>query len=129
MIKEAKIRRNWFELWLREETYYETRMQTASIDNAEIPSIDKLIEDWQLQLIANYKTIVKEISRLLLEQINHSQQNLDKIFNNIINRYQERLDIEYTQITTVNKIEDNLWQAMQQKAQSLAKEFDSWGVI
>ncbi|MBD2206766.1 dynamin family protein [Calothrix sp. FACHB-1219] len=126
-IQVEKTKRTWYTLWLGKKTYYETEYKTRASDNAEIPSIEKLLENWQFQVKAEDKEIVKKISRWLLEQIECLKKNVDKVQNDVINRYQDRLDTAKKEITTDYEMQKNVWQPMQQKAKSLIEDFNSLG--
>ncbi|MEH2284217.1 MAG: dynamin family protein [Nostoc sp.] len=127
-IQVEKTKRTWYTLWLGRKTYYETEYKTRSSDNAEIPSIEQLLENWQFQVKAEDKEIVKKISCWLLEQIDSLKKNVEKIQNDIINRYEDRLYTANKEITTDYEMQKNVWQPMQQKAQYLAEEFYSLGI-
>ena len=122
-IQFAKTKRTWYTLFFGKKTYYETKCETRSSDNAEIPSIEKLLENWQFQVKQKDREIVQKISRWLLEQIDCLKKHVDEVQNDVLNRYQERLDTANKEITTDYEIEKNVWQPMQEKAQSLAEEF------
>ncbi|WP_199291861.1 hypothetical protein [Aphanizomenon flos-aquae] len=52
-----------------------------------------------------------------------SKKNVDKLQNDIIDRYQARLDKANQEITLDYENQRNIWQPMQEKAQNLAEEF------
>ncbi len=122
-IQVAKIKRTWYTLWIGKKTYYNTKYETRSSDNAEIPSIEKLLESWLIQKELVELEIVKQVARWLLEQIDCFKKNVGKVQNDYINRYQERLDTANKEIATNYGIQKNVWQRMQQKSQILAREF------
>ncbi|WP_199291862.1 dynamin family protein [Aphanizomenon flos-aquae] len=68
-IKIEKKRRDWYTLWLWEETFYETQYETRSSDNAEIPSVNNLLRGWLIQSKKEERKIVNKIATWLLEQI------------------------------------------------------------
>ena len=53
------------------------------------------------------------------------KKNVDKLQNDIIDRYQARLDKANQEITIDYEKQRNVWQPIQQKAQDIAKEFSS----
>ncbi|MDZ8079581.1 MAG: dynamin family protein [Nostoc sp. DcaGUA01] len=124
-IQVEKTKRNWYTLWIVEQKYSETEYKTRSSDNAEIPSTEKLLENWQFQIKTADKEIVTQISRWLLEQIDSLGKNVDKVQNDILNRYQERLDTANREITIDYEMQQNVWLPMQQKANSLIEDFNS----
>lgn len=122
-IKIEKKRRDWYTLWLWEETFYETQYETRSSDNAEIPSVNNLLRGWLIQSKKEETEIVNKIATWLLEQIDCLKKNVDKLQNDIIDRYQARLDKANQEITLDYENQRNIWQPMQEKAQNLAEEF------
>ncbi|MEH2110606.1 dynamin family protein [Nostoc sp.] len=122
-IQVSKTKRTWYTLWIAKKTYYEIEYKTRSSNNAEIPSTEKLLENWQFQLKQEDQPIVKEVSRWLLEQIDCLKKNVDEVQQEVINRYQERLDTANREISINYEMQKNVWQPMQQKSQSLAQEF------
>ncbi len=96
-------------------------------DNGVIPSLRDLLESWILQAEDAEVEIVKQITKWLLEQIDCLKKNVDKIQNDIIGRYEERLDKANQEITITNEKEKNVWLPMRQKSKDLAKEFSSLG--
>ncbi|MHC5932763.1 dynamin family protein [Nostoc sp.] len=122
-IQVSKTKRTWYTFWIGKETYYEIEYKTRSSNNAEIPSTEKLLENWQFQLKQEDESIVKEVSRWLLEQIDCLKKNVDEVQQEVINRYQERLDTANREISIDYEMQKNVWQPMQQKSQSLAQEF------
>ncbi|MFO0055906.1 MAG: dynamin family protein [Dolichospermum sp.] len=122
-IKIEKKRRDWYTLWLWEQTFYETQYETRSSDNAEIPSVNNLLRGWLIQSKKEETEIVNKIATWLLEQIDCLKKNVDKLQNDIIDRYQARLDKANQEITLDYENQRNIWQPMQEKAQNLAEEF------
>lgn len=122
-IKVAREKRIWWTLWVAKKTVYDTKYETRSSDNAKIPSTEDLLIGWQIQAKQAELEIVKQIARWLLEQINCLKKNVSKIQNDILNRYQDRLETANREITTDYEIQKNLWQPMQQKAQDIVKDF------
>ena len=122
-IKIEKKRREWYTLWIWEETFYETQYETRSSDNAEIPSVNNLLRGWLIQSKKEETEIVNKIATWLLEQIDCLKKNVDKLQNDIIDRYQARLDKANQEITLDYENQRNIWQPIQEKAQNLAEEF------
>ena len=128
-VQVEKQKRTWYTLWIGKKTIYETEYQPRSSDNAELPSIEYLLEGWIEQAKAEDSERVNQVARWLLEQIDCLKKNVDKIQSDIIDRYQERLDKANQEITLNYEKERNIWQPMKQKAQSLAEQFSSLGKI
>ena len=118
-----KRKRAWYTLWLGKTTVYETEYQKRSSDNAKLPSVEDLLTNWIIQAKEQESERVNQIARWLLEQINYLKKNVDKIQNDIIDRYQERLDKAHEEITIDYEQQKSIWIPMQQKAQELAEEF------
>jgi len=100
-----------------------------SSDNAKIPSIKSLFEGWRDQAGKPQVEIVDQIAQWLLEQIDCLKKNVDKIQNDILDRYQARLDKANQEITLDYEKKRNVWEPIQQKAQNIAEEFSSLGIL
>ncbi|MEG4966450.1 dynamin family protein [Microcoleus sp. B6-A1] len=98
-------------------------------DNAKIPSIKSLFEGWRDQAGKPQVEIVEQIVQWLLEQIDCLKKNVDKIHNDILDRYQARLDKANQEITLDYEKKRNVWEPIQQKAQNIAEEFSSLGIL
>jgi GTPase Era involved in 16S rRNA processing len=105
--------------WLWFEEFDETR----STKNAKILSADELLEKWLSQAGDAEGEIVKEIADWLLKENGILKKNVGEIQNDIIDRYQARLNQANKEITVDFERQRNVWQPMQQKAQQMAKEF------
>jgi predicted GTPase len=102
-----------------------------SSDNADIPRVSDLC----LGLLHQAKSvdgaegeITNKIAPWFLEQIDLLRENVDKTQNDIIERYQGRLDKAKQEISLDYENQKMVWLPMQQKAQNLAKEFNSLGI-
>ncbi|OBQ41959.1 MAG: GTPase [Aphanizomenon flos-aquae WA102] len=124
-VQVEKKRREWYTLWIWERTFYETEYQTRSSDNAQIPSVQNLLRGWIDQSQKGETEIVNKIATWLLDQIDCLKKNVDKLQNDIIDRYQARLDKANQEITLDYEKERNVWLPIQQKAQDLAEDFSS----
>lgn len=114
---EEETRSFWHWFWIVPK--FETRFS----ENAKIPSVERLLGNWNIQVKLAEPNIVKQITSWLLEQIDCLKKNVDKIQNDIIDRYQARLDKANQEIDLDYEKQKNVWRPMQQKAQELVKEF------
>jgi hypothetical protein len=110
-------------LWIAKKTIYQTQYQRRSSDNARIPSVEDLLTGWILQSKAEELSIVNQIARWLLEQIDYLKKDIDKIQHDVIDRYQARLDKANQEITLDYEKQISIWEPMQKKAQVLAEHF------
>jgi GTPase Era involved in 16S rRNA processing/flagellar capping protein FliD len=124
-VQVERQKRTWYTLWIGKKTIYETEYRTRSSDNADIPSVENLLEGWVMQAKGEDSERVNQVANWLLEQISCLKKNVDNIQNDIIDRYQERLDKAHQEITLDYEKQRNVWQPMEQKAQNLAEEFSS----
>ena len=124
-VQVEKKKRTWYTLWIGKKTVYETEYRTRSSDNAEIPSVENLLTSWVYQSKKGETEIVNKIASWLLEQIDCLKKNVDKLQNDIIDRYQARLDKANQEITLDYEKQRNIWQPIQQKAEELAEDFSS----
>ncbi len=128
-VQVERQKRTWYTLWIGKKTIYETEYQPRSSDNADIPSVENLLEGWVKQAKGEDSERVNQVASWLLEQIDCLKKNVDKVQSDIINRYQERLDKANQEITIDYEKQRNVWQPIKQKAQNLAEEFSSLGKI
>ncbi|BDI20071.1 hypothetical protein ANSO36C_58730 [Nostoc cf. commune SO-36] len=124
-IEVTKTRRSWHTLFIFKETYYETKYETRSSDNAEIPSVDNLFSGWRDQSKQSRGEIAQHIMRWLVEQMDCLKKNIDEFQTNVINRYQEKLDMAHREITLDFEKQKNIWQPIHCKAKDLREEFYS----
>lgn len=124
-IKENIRKRVWWKLWLGKATITETKYEKRPSDNAKIPSVEDLLSGWIIQAKNAEPEIINQIILWLLEQIDCLKKNVEKTQNDIIDRYQIRLDQAYQEISLDYEKERNVWQPIHEKAQNLAEEFDN----
>ena len=65
----------------------------------------------------------------MLEQIDCLKKEVHKNQNDILDRYQARLDKAHQEITLDYEKQRNVWQPMERKAQELAEEFAILGKL
>ncbi len=119
--KEVR-KRVWWKLWLGKSVFYETDYETRSSDNAKIPSVENLLDGWIIQGKQAEMEIVNQIGRWLLEQIDCLKKNVDQIQNDIIDRYQEKLNRAYDEVNIDYEREKTFWESMREKAQVIDEE-------
>jgi len=120
---EEESRIFWHWLWLVPK--YEARCS----DNATIPSTENLLKNWDSQVKLAEPDLVKQIASWLLEQIDCLKKEVHKNQNDILDRYQARLDKAHQEITLDYEKQKNVWQPMERKAQELAEEFGVLGKL
>lgn len=129
-VQVGKRVRAWYKLFLGKRTIYQTEYRTRSSDNAKLPSVEDLLTNWIIQAKEQESERVNQVAGWLLKQIDSLKKNVDQIQNDIIDRYQERLDKAHQEITLDYEQQRSIWIPMQQKAQELAEEFsqleNSW---
>jgi predicted GTPase len=119
--EETRSFLHWF--WLIPKS------ETRSSDNATIPSTEQLLKNWNDQLQLAEPEIIKEMISWLLEQIDYLNKDVNKIQNDIFDRYQTRLDKAHQEITLDYEKQKNVWQPMERKAQGLVEEFTILGKL
>ena len=127
-IQVSRKERTWYTLFLWETTIYETIYETRSSENAQLPSVEELLTSWIFQAQEQDSERVNQVAEWILEQIDCLKKKVDEIQNDIIDRYQERLDKAHQEITLDYEKQRNIWLPMQQKAQNLAQEFYGLGI-
>ncbi len=126
-VEVAVQKRVWWKLFLGKATFYETRYETRSSDNANLPTIEDLLSNWTYQAKASENVIVKQLSEWLLQEIAQLKKNVDKIQGEVIDRYRERLDKANQQLTIDYEQTKNIWQPLEIKAQELRQHFSNLG--
>ncbi|MEA5471252.1 dynamin family protein [Spirulina sp. 06S082] len=96
-------------------------------DDANIPSTEKMLEDWDKQLKKVEPDILKQVIEWLSEQINDLQKNVDKTQNDIINLYLDRLKKARRETEFDLEKQRDIWKPIQQNAKNLATEFSKLG--
>ena len=114
-----------YTLFILTKIYYTKLHGTRSIDNAELPSTEYLIENWQSNLRRKDSVIMKPFIEYLLEQFNNLTKNVHKTQNDIIERYQERLNTAYQKKTQDYEEKRDIFQSFHQTAHKLKEEFSS----
>ncbi|WP_371418202.1 dynamin family protein [Anabaena sp. UHCC 0253] len=126
-IKVERRKRVWYKLWLGKKTFYEIEYEKRSSDNAKLPSTEDLLGGWIMQARDNEKERFKQFAIWIIQRIDFLKQDVDKIQNDIIDRYQERLNKAHQEKTLDYEKQRNIWLPMQEKAQDLAEKFSSLG--
>jgi peptidoglycan hydrolase CwlO-like protein len=108
---------------VRKKTFYEIKYEKRSSDNAKLPSTEDLLLGWIIQAREKELERINQVTSWIQQQIDCLKQNVDKIQNDIIDRYQERLDKANQEITVDYEQQRKAWQPMKQKAKNLAEEF------
>lgn len=118
---------------IQRRKYIDYRQRSS--ENAEIPSVQLLCEGLREQAKRGDGSegaegeITNKIAPWFLEQIDVVRANVDTIHNDIIGRYQARLDKAKQEITLDYEKQKTFWLPMQEKAQNLAKEFNSLEIV
>ena len=128
-VEKAVWKRVWWKAWLGKSTFYETEYVTRSSHNADIPSLEDLLAGWIVQAKQAESEIVNQIVGWLLAQIDCLKKEVDQVQNDIIDRYQARLDQAHQEVTIDYEKAKIIWEPMQQKAQRLAEEFSDLAKI
>lgn len=120
---QEESRSFWHWFWLVPKS------EIRASDNATIPSTENLLKNWDSQVKLAEPDLVKQIASWLLEQIDSLKREVNKNQNDILDRYQARLDKAHQEITLDYQKQRNVWQPMERKAQELAEEFAILGKL
>ncbi|MEO0644657.1 MAG: dynamin family protein [Cyanobacteria bacterium J06650_10] len=96
-----------------------------SSDNANIPGAMELLEGWTIQARDGELEIVRQIADWLIHQIDSLRSNVDQVQTSVVNRYQERLDKAYGELTVNYEELKRTWEPIQKSAQELEREFSA----
>ena len=83
---------------VREKNYRVLFFIRRSSDNADIPKIATLMHGWITQAKKAESQIVREMSTWFLDQIDLLKKNVKETQDEIIDRYQSRLDKAYQEV-------------------------------
>ena len=128
-VKVAYEERIWWTLWLAKQTKHKTEYKTRSSDNANIPSVVDLLIGWINQTKKTESEIVRQISKWFLEEINLLKKNVKETQDQIIDRYQDRLDRAYQEVEIDYERKKNVWEPVYHQALNLSSEFATLGKI
>lgn len=117
------LKRVWWTLWLVPVRVTETQYETRASDNAKIPSVESLFTGWILQSKEAELEIVNQIAGWLLDQIDYLKKKVNLMQNDIIDRYQARLDKANQEITLDYEKQTGFWRPIHKKALDLSREF------
>ena len=121
--------RIWWTLWLVKQTKYRTEYKTRSSDNADIPKVVTLLEGWIIQAKEAESQIVRQTSKWFLDQINLLKKNVKETQDEILDRYQTRLDKANQEIEIDYERKKNVWEPVYRQALNLSSEFAALGKI
>jgi hypothetical protein len=95
------------------------------MDNGKLPTVEDLLMGWIIQLKKLEIDIVNQIASWLLKQLDYFRKELDKIQNDILDSYQEKLDRANLEINLNYENERNVWLIMEKQAHQIKKEVDN----
>lgn len=128
-IQTPRQQRTWYTLWIGKRTIYETKYETRSSNNAQIPSVEELLMGWSIQKQKGEIEIANQVARWFIDQIDQLKKNVDLIQNEVFDRYQARLDKAHQEVTSNFENQKSIWQPMQHKARELAEIFYELGRV
>lgn len=121
----VKVEKTKYILFIFKKTYYDTKYETGTSDNAEIPSVDTLLDNWRQQSKQSRYEMVPQITQWMLEQIDDLKKKVDDFQDNVMNHYLERLEMAHREMTLDFEKNKNIWQPIHYKAKDLSEEFSS----
>ena len=124
-IQIEKTEQLWYTLWIWQKRIYETSYEERSMDNGKLPTVEDLLMGWIIQLKKLEIDIVNQIASWLLKQLDYFRKELDKIQNDILDSYQEKLDRANLEINLNYENERNVWLIMEKQAHQIKKEVDN----
>ncbi|NMG60530.1 GTPase [Geitlerinema sp. P-1104] len=117
-----KEERLWWTLWLWKKVYYETQYRKRSVDNAEIPSAEEMLSDWDNQVGIAHMEIVERTGHWLLEQVNSLNANVAEVNREILDRYKSRLDEAHKNVQENQQQDETNLQLLQKQVAKLSHE-------
>lgn len=117
--------RIWWTLWLVKQTKSKTEYKTRSSDNANIPKIVTLLEGWISQAKEAESQIVHQTAKWFLDQVNLLKKNVKETQDEVIDRYQSRLDKANQEIEIDYERQKNIWEPIYRQSLNLSAEFSA----
>jgi len=96
---------------------------TRSSDNADIPNIVDLLKGWITQAQKAEYQIVRQMSQWFLDQINLLKKNVKEVQDEIIDRYEARLDKAHQEVEIDYERKKNVWEPIYRQSLGLRSEF------
>jgi predicted GTPase/predicted transcriptional regulator len=124
--KVKKEGRLWWTLWLWKKVYYETQYRNRSVDNAEIPSAEVMLNDWIKQVLISQIEIVEPTSHWFLEQVNSLNAKVAEVNCEILDRYKSRLDEAHKNVQENQQQDETNLQLLQQQVATLSHQLSSF---
>jgi len=117
-----KVRPFYF-LFLLEEKRTKKEYKERTSLNADIPKVEILLEGWVSQAQAAEAKIASEILDWFIAQINFLKKNVSVVQDEVVDRYQSRLDQANQNIAINYEKQKNIWEPIHHKALNLEKQF------
>ncbi|KPQ39903.1 MAG: Dynamin family [Phormidium sp. OSCR] len=117
--KEGRI---WWTLWLWKKVDYKTQYRNRSVDNAEIPSAEVMLNDWTKQVGLAQMEIVERTGSWLLEQVNSLNANVAEVNHDILERYKSRLDEAHKNVQENQQQDETNLQLLQKQVATLSHQ-------
>ncbi|MDV3002048.1 MAG: hypothetical protein N5P05_003654 [Chroococcopsis gigantea SAG 12.99] len=125
-VQVAVRKRVFWKLFLGKATFYETKYETRSSDNANLPKIVELLSNWMFQAKSFEPELVKQVNGWLLKEIEQLQKNVNVIQSEVIERYQERLDRANQEVIVNYEDTKNVWEPLEKQARELKENFNNF---
>ncbi|MDB9501685.1 hypothetical protein PN441_01275, partial [Spirulina major CS-329] len=119
-----KVRPFYF-LFLLEQTKTKKEYKERTSLNADIPKVEILLEGWVSQAQAAEAKIASEILDWFIAQINFLKKNVSVVQDEVVDRYQSRLDQANQNIAINYEKQKNIWEPIHHKALNLEKKFST----
>jgi flagellar capping protein FliD len=103
------------------------KKEKRASDNAKIPSIGQILDDWNKQLKEVEPEMFKQVIEWLLAQIDDLKKSVDKTQSDILDLYRDRLEKARQEVTFDYEQQKNVWEPMQQRAKILEQELSQLG--
>ena len=125
--KLAGKKRVWWTAWIWNKNVYESKSEERTSDNAEIPSFEDLERGWILQKNKGEIEVFRQVSNWWIDQLNQFSQGLAQFQDNLVDRYEARLDQAHREMKTQYEKRMETWQPLQEEAVSIAAKADTIG--
>lgn len=116
--------RIWWTLWIVKRDVYESEPEYKKVayDNADIPKIDILVENWINQYLVILPRVVKNFALWQKSQIDNLNKVIEESQKELVANYKKKLDEAYEYANTVHNEESEKLTSVYTEAQKLEQE-------
>lgn len=128
-VEVPKYKRDWWTLWIWKRIAYYIETKERSSDNAQLPKTEDILKGWLLQKNQAEVEIYSQVAHWFISQINSFISGVESSQQEIVDRYQERLDKAHDQATLSHQQDLSIWNPLQLEAKQLEDNIKKAGKV